>query len=121
MFYVVYFIVFPFFFVNIFVALIIITFQDQGQKELAEAEINKNQVSSSTHLAVHACSFASLEIMHRFHIECQTDTRLQTEEGGLDALSHLAIVHIVGLRIRHHGDDRTEHVRAHGQSKSLNS
>lgn len=43
-FYVVYFIVFPFFFVNIFVALIIITFQDQGQKELAEAEINKNQV-----------------------------------------------------------------------------
>ncbi len=45
-FYVVYFIVFPFFFVNIFVALIIITFQDQGQKELEEAEINKNQVSS---------------------------------------------------------------------------
>ncbi len=43
-FYVVYFIVFPFFFVNIFVALIIITFQDQGQKELEEAEIDKNQV-----------------------------------------------------------------------------
>ena len=46
-FYVVYFIVFPFFFVNIFVALIIITFQDQGQKELEDAEINKNQVDSS--------------------------------------------------------------------------
>jgi len=30
--------------VNIFVALIIITFQDQGQKELEEAEIDKNQV-----------------------------------------------------------------------------
>ncbi|CAF4687294.1 unnamed protein product, partial [Rotaria sp. Silwood2] len=44
-FYVVYFIVFPFFFVNIFVALIIITFQDQGQKELEEAEIEKNQKS----------------------------------------------------------------------------
>lgn len=29
-FYVVYFLVFPFFFVNIFVALIIITFQEQG-------------------------------------------------------------------------------------------
>jgi hypothetical protein len=27
------------------VALIIITFQDQGQKELEEVEINKNQVS----------------------------------------------------------------------------
>ena len=43
-FYIVYFIVFPFFFVNIFVALIIITFQDQGETELEEAEIDKNQV-----------------------------------------------------------------------------
>ena len=43
-FYVVYFIVFPFFFVNIFVALIIITFQEQGESELEEAEIDKNQV-----------------------------------------------------------------------------
>ena len=43
-FYIVYFVVFPFFFVNIFVALIIITFQEQGEKELAEAEVNKNQV-----------------------------------------------------------------------------
>jgi voltage-dependent calcium channel N type alpha-1B len=44
-FYVIYFIVFPFFFVNIFVALIIITFQEQGDKELAEGELNKNQKS----------------------------------------------------------------------------
>lgn len=43
-FYIVYFIVFPFFFVNIFVALIIITFQEQGEKELADGDINKNQV-----------------------------------------------------------------------------
>ena len=45
-FYIVYFIVFPFFFVNIFVALIIITFQEQGEAELEEAEIDKNQVSN---------------------------------------------------------------------------
>lgn len=44
-FYIVYFIVFPFFFVNIFVALIIITFQEQGEAELQEAEIDKNQKS----------------------------------------------------------------------------
>ncbi|XP_022235324.1 voltage-dependent calcium channel type A subunit alpha-1-like [Limulus polyphemus] len=44
-FYVVFFIVFPFFFVNIFVALIIITFQEQGEKELEEGEIDKNQKS----------------------------------------------------------------------------
>uniref|UniRef100_A0A3B3XZ87 Voltage-dependent calcium channel alpha-1 subunit IQ domain-containing protein n=1 Tax=Poecilia mexicana TaxID=48701 RepID=A0A3B3XZ87_9TELE len=35
-FYVVYFVVFPFFFVNIFVALIIITFQEQGDKMIQE-------------------------------------------------------------------------------------
>ena len=45
-FYIVYFIVFPFFFVNIFVALIIITFQEQGEAELQEAEIDKNQVQN---------------------------------------------------------------------------
>lgn len=42
-FYVVFFIVFPFFFVNIFVALIIITFQDQGEAELEDAQLDKNQ------------------------------------------------------------------------------
>ena len=47
-FYIVYFIVFPFFFVNIFVALIIITFQDQGEAELQDGEIDKNQVRYST-------------------------------------------------------------------------
>ena len=35
-FYIVYFIVFPFFFVNIFVALIIITFQEEGDKVTSE-------------------------------------------------------------------------------------
>ena len=52
-FYVIYFIVFPFFFINIFVALIIITFQEQGANELIDHELDKNQVkpnigSSST-------------------------------------------------------------------------
>nr|XP_018900706.1 PREDICTED: voltage-dependent calcium channel type A subunit alpha-1 [Bemisia tabaci] len=44
-FYIIYFIVFPFFFVNIFVALIIITFQEQGEAELQDGEIDKNQKS----------------------------------------------------------------------------
>ncbi|XP_038649454.1 probable voltage-dependent R-type calcium channel subunit alpha-1E [Scyliorhinus canicula] len=43
-FYVVYFVVFPFFFVNIFVALIIITFQEQGDKMLEESSLEKNEV-----------------------------------------------------------------------------
>jgi len=45
LFYIIFFIVFPFFFVNIFVALIIITFQEQGEKELEEGELDKNQKS----------------------------------------------------------------------------
>ncbi|XP_037914495.1 voltage-dependent calcium channel type A subunit alpha-1 isoform X2 [Hermetia illucens] len=45
LFYIVYFVVFPFFFVNIFVALIIITFQEQGEAELQDGEIDKNQKS----------------------------------------------------------------------------
>ncbi|KAI5726489.1 hypothetical protein M8J76_003596 [Diaphorina citri] len=44
-FYIIYFVVFPFFFVNIFVALIIITFQEQGEAELQDGEIDKNQKS----------------------------------------------------------------------------
>lgn len=44
LFYVVFFIVFPFFFVNIFVALIIITFQEQGENELIDQDLDKNQV-----------------------------------------------------------------------------
>lgn len=46
-FYVVYFVVFPFFFVNIFVALIIITFQEQGDKMMEECSLEKNEVKTS--------------------------------------------------------------------------
>ncbi|XP_073746887.1 voltage-dependent N-type calcium channel subunit alpha-1B-like, partial [Callorhinus ursinus] len=42
-FYVVYFVVFPFFFVNIFVASIIITFQVQGDKLMSERSLEKNE------------------------------------------------------------------------------
>lgn len=44
LYYVVYFIIFPFFFLNIFVALIIITFQEQGDQEYEDGDIDKNQV-----------------------------------------------------------------------------
>ena len=52
-FYIVYFIVFPFFFVNIFVALIIITFQEQGEAELQDGEIGKNQVNVAYIFKIH--------------------------------------------------------------------
>ena len=42
-FYIVFFIVFPFFFVNIFVALIIITFQEEGDKAMSNSSLEKNE------------------------------------------------------------------------------
>uniref|UniRef100_A0A672SKJ0 Voltage-dependent N-type calcium channel subunit alpha n=1 Tax=Sinocyclocheilus grahami TaxID=75366 RepID=A0A672SKJ0_SINGR len=48
-FYVVYFIVFPFFFVNIFVALIIITFQEQGDKAMSDCSLEKNESVKINH------------------------------------------------------------------------
>ena len=44
-FYIVYFIVFPFFFINIFLALIVVTFNEGGNKELIGFDLDKNQVS----------------------------------------------------------------------------
>lgn len=37
-------VVFSFFFLNIFVALIILTFQDLGEKEISNCELDRNQV-----------------------------------------------------------------------------
>ena len=37
-------VVFSFFFLNIFVALIILTFQEEGEREIASCELDRNQV-----------------------------------------------------------------------------
>lgn len=44
LFYIVFFIVFPFFFVNIFVALVIITFQQEGEDAMSKCSLEKNEV-----------------------------------------------------------------------------
>jgi len=65
-FYVVYFIVFPFFFINIFVALIIITFQEQGENELVDEELDKNQATTTTCISItpsHSCSSIELFVI----------------------------------------------------------
>ncbi|XP_065654096.1 voltage-dependent L-type calcium channel subunit alpha-1D isoform X2 [Hydra vulgaris] len=43
LYYVFFVVIFSFFFLNIFVALIIVTFQEQGEKEIIGSELNKNQ------------------------------------------------------------------------------
>ena len=69
-FYIVYFIVFPFFFVNIFVALVIVTFNELGEAELTD-DIDKNQVRRAEMPLFAICSFTHMfellsEILHRF-------------------------------------------------------
>ena len=54
-FYIVFFVVFPFFFINIFVALIIITFQEQGENELMDQDLDKNQVCPHTNTQLLRC------------------------------------------------------------------
>lgn len=39
-------VVFSFFFLNIFVALIILTFQQEGEREIASCELDRNQVKN---------------------------------------------------------------------------
>ena len=47
LYYVCFVVVFSFFFLNMFVALIIVTFQEQGEKEMDGCELDRNQVSIS--------------------------------------------------------------------------
>ena len=68
-FYIVFFVVFPFFFVNIFVALIIITFQEQGEAELQDGEIDKNQVTMIKLLMGMSMNFYSFQIDHQ-ELQC---------------------------------------------------
>ena len=44
LFYIAFVVVFSFFFLNIFVALVILTFQEEGEKELVNSELDRNQV-----------------------------------------------------------------------------
>ena len=60
-FYIVFFVVFPFFFVNIFVALIIVTFNELGEAEL-EDDMDKNQ-KSCIDFAIRARFFTNLQLL----------------------------------------------------------
>ena len=66
-FYIVFFVVFPFFFVNIFVALIIVTFNELGEAELQD-DMDKNQVQLITlnHYGNHKL-LLKVQIYHIIH------------------------------------------------------
>lgn len=47
--YIIYIIIIAFFMVNIFVGFVIVTFQNEGEQEYKNCELDKNQVSSSSY------------------------------------------------------------------------
>ncbi|KAK2510957.1 hypothetical protein Q9966_016777 [Columba livia] len=97
-FYVVYFVVFPFFFVNIFVALIIITFQEQGDKMMEEYSLEKNE---------RACI--------DFAISAKPLTRHMPQNRQSFQYRMWQFVVSPAVRIHHHGHDRAQHHRAHDE------
>ena len=48
LFYVCFVVLFSFFFLNIFVALIIVTFQERGEKYIPDCDLDRNQVCAAT-------------------------------------------------------------------------
>ena len=77
--YIVYFVVFPFFFVNIFVALVIVTFNELGEAELTD-NIDKNQVIKQWLLFSESkYNLASLEIL--YHLRCSNQTSRSLRSG----------------------------------------
>lgn len=134
-FYVVYFVVFPFFFVNIFVALIIITFQEQGDKMMEEYSLEKNEVpppdppqpyafrgapgragrgSVTPTLSVHPHPAESL---HRLCHQCQAPDAAHAAEPAELPVPHVAVRGVAALRVHHHGHDRPQHHRPHDEGR----
>lgn len=129
-FYIVYFIVFPFFFVNIFVALIIITFQEQGEAELQDGEIDKNQVCIYYIIAYSAgdikfrnsstCAFPT-EILYWF---CNTSQALGAvyAQGSRELkIQNLESGGVYSVRVFHHDTHRPQHLTSNDEGTSTPS
>ena len=76
--YIVYFVVFPFFFVNIFVALVIVTFNELGEAELTD-NIDKNQASlvSTAERIIRLTETQSSEIVYNIRRDNKTARNLR--------------------------------------------
>ena len=96
--YIVYFVVFPFFFVNIFVALVIVTFNELGEAELTD-NIDKNQASlvSTAKRIIRLTETQSPEIVYNVRRDNKTarDLRPRNPSGG--SLPHMEARHLTAL------------------------
>ena len=123
-FYIVYFIVFPFFFVNIFVALIIITFQEQGEAELQDGEIDKNQANTYLRAvcdyktrgrAAIDVPFISTEIVYRLCHPGQAAGALHAKRSRFLQIQNMAGSRLYSVRVFHHDTHRSQHATPHDE------
>lgn len=117
-FYIVYFIVFPFFFVNIFVALIIITFQEQGEAELQDGEIDKNQVLRRPFRVEFVTSTllnTATEIVHRLRDPGEAARALHAQGPRELQVQNLAGRRLDAVRVLHHDAHRPQHAAPHDE------
>ena len=118
--YIVYFVVFPFFFVNIFVALVIVTFNELGEAELTD-NIDKNQVILIVFLYNGLCYNLLLypEILHHVRGPNQAPGGLRSRDSDRSEVSHLETRHLPALRELHHAPHHPQHPPPHVQGDNL--
>lgn len=115
--YIVYFVVFPFFFVNIFVALVIVTFNELGEAELTD-NIDKNQASLVSAMAkriIRLTETQSSEIVYNVRGDNKTARNLRARNPSGCPLPHLAPGHLPALRELHHAAHHPQHHPPHVQ------
>ena len=115
--YIVYFVVFPFFFVNIFVALVIVTFNELGEAELTD-NIDKNQASLVSAMAkriIRLTETLSSEIVYNVRGDNKTARNLRPRNPSGCSLPHLAPGHLPALRELHHAAHHPQHHPPHVQ------
>ena len=97
--YIVYFVVFPFFFVNIFVALVIVTFNELGEAELTD-NIDKNQASLVSAMAkriIRLTETQSLEIVYNVRGDNKTARNLRPRNPSGSSVPHMEARHLAAL------------------------
>ena len=96
--YIVYFVVFPFFFVNIFVALVIVTFNELGEAELTD-NIDKNQASlvTAAKRIIRLTETQSSEIVYNVRRDNKTARNLRPRNSSGSSVPHMEARHLAAL------------------------
>ena len=120
--YIVYFVVFPFFFVNIFVALVIVTFNELGEAELTD-NIDKNQASlvTAAKRIIRLTETQSSEIVYNVRRDNKTARNLRPRNSSGSSVPHMEARHLAALWELHHAAHHPQHHPPHVQGRFSSS